>query len=231
MKETELYEPVKCFLEGRGYSVKAEIDSLDILAVKEEAFIAVELKVNISLKLIYQVIERQKLVNDVYIAVPESAVKSHKKNMKKLLLLLKRLSIGLMIVHENTVEVKLDPIDYNLNLSKNRSKRKRTKLINDFIQLKSNKNIGGSKGKRMTLYKENVIEIAKVLSDNPGLSPKDIKEKTGIEKTSSILQKNYYQWFKKISYGSYALSDEGEKEILKYISPQDIDELLVKHIG
>ena len=219
MKETELYEPVKCFLEGRGYSVKAEIDSLDILAVKEEAFIAVELKVNISLKLIYQVIERQKLVNDVYIAVPESAVKSHKKNMKKLLLLLKRLSIGLMIVHENTVEVKLDPIDYNLNLSKNRSKRKRTKLINDFIQLKSNKNIGGSKGKRMTLYKENVIEIAKVLSDNPGLSPKDIKEKTGIEKTSSILQKNYYQWFKKISYGSYALSDEGEKEILKYISP------------
>jgi len=231
MKETELYEPVKCFLEGRGYSVKAEIDSLDILAVKEEAFIAVELKVNISLKLIYQVIERQKLVNDVYIAVPESAVKSHKKNMKKLLLLLKRLSIGLMIVHENTVEVKLDPIDYNLNLSKNRSKRKRTKLINDFIQLKSNKNIGGSKGKRMTLYKENVIEIAKVLSDNPGLSPKDIKEKTGIEKTSSILQKNYYQWFKKISYGSYALSDEGEKEILKYISPQDIDESLVKHIG
>jgi len=219
MKETELYEPVKCFLEGRGYSVKAEIDSLDILAVKEEAFIAVELKVNISLKLIYQVIERQKLVNDVYIAVPESAVKSHKKNMKKLLLLLKRLSIGLMIVHENTVEVKLDPIDYNLNLSKNRSKRKRTKLINDFIQLKSNQNIGGSKGKRMTLYKENVIEIAKVLSDNPGLSPKDIKEKTGIEKTSSILQKNYYQWFKKISYGSYALSDEGEKEILKYISP------------
>jgi hypothetical protein len=66
MLETDLYQPVKSFFESQGYIVKAEINDIDILAIKEDITIAIELKVKISLKLIYQVIERQKLVDNVF---------------------------------------------------------------------------------------------------------------------------------------------------------------------
>ncbi len=213
MLETELYEPVKKYLELNGYTVKGEIGNIDVYAVKDTMTIAVELKVNITLKLIYQAIDRQKLADDVYIAVPSLAIKSHRKDLKKFLLLLKRLSIGLMVVKKDNVEVLLDPVDYNLDLSKTRSKKKRIKLITDFINLESNENQGGSRGKRMTVYREKVIKIAKLLNDNPGLSPKKIKEATMIENTYSILQKNYYNWFMKKERGSYQLSIEGRNFI------------------
>ncbi|MGD9761455.1 MAG: DUF2161 family putative PD-(D/E)XK-type phosphodiesterase [Candidatus Izemoplasmatales bacterium] len=213
MLETELYEPVKKYLELNGYTVKGEIGNIDVYAVKDTMTIAVELKVNITLKLIYQAIDRQKLADDVYIAVPSLAIKSHRKNLKKFLLLLKRLSIGLLVVKKDNVEVLLDPVDYNLDLSKTRSKKKHIKLITDFTNLESNENQGGSKGRRMTVYREKVIKIAKLLNDNPGLSPKKIKEATMIENTYSILQKNYYNWFMKKERGSYQLSIEGQNFI------------------
>ena len=181
--------------------------------MKGEVSLAVELKVNISLKLIYQVIDRQKLADDVYIAIPLIALKSHNKNLKSFKLLLRRLSIGLLVVNNKSVEVILEPKPYNINLSKSRSIKKREKLISNFKNLKDNDNQGGTKGKRMTLYKEKVIQIAKVLYDNPGLSPKIIKEKTGIDNTYSILQKNYYDWFIKTAYATYELTDLGKKII------------------
>ena len=209
MLETELYQPIKKYLEQRGYTVKGEIGAIDVYAIKDSSTIAVELKVNITLKLVYQAIDRQKLADDVYIAVPSLAIKSHRKNLRNFLLLLKRLSIGLMVVNNDKVEILLDPVDYNLNLSKSRSKRKRVKLIRDFNNLESNANQGGSKGKKMTVYRENVIKIAKLLFNNPGLSPKKIKEMTMINNTYSILQKNYYNWFMKKERGAYQLSEEG----------------------
>ena len=216
MLETELYLPIKTYLEKRGYTVKGEIGVIDVLAVKADSTVAVELKVNITLKLIYQAIDRQKLADDVYIAVPIAAIKTHRNNLKKFLLLLKRLSIGLMVVNKDKVEILLDPVDYNLNLSKSRSKRKRAKLISDFNNLESNTNQGGSKGKKMTVYRENAIKIARSLNDNPGLSPKKIKELTLVENTYSILQKNYYNWFMKKERGSYQLSEEGIAFVKNY---------------
>ena len=54
MKETNLYQPVKSYLEDSGFVVKAEINQADIVAVKGDYIIIVELKLSISLKLIYQ---------------------------------------------------------------------------------------------------------------------------------------------------------------------------------
>ena len=76
-------------------------------------------------------------------------------------------------------------------------------------------NIGGKRGKKMTLYKEKVIKIANVLLENPVLSPRQIKDFTQIEEVSSILQKNYYGWFMKFGRGLYGLSEQGVKEIEK----------------
>ena len=44
MKETDLYQPVKSFLEASGYMVKAEITSADVVGIKDDYIVIVELK-------------------------------------------------------------------------------------------------------------------------------------------------------------------------------------------
>jgi len=207
--ETELYIPIKNYLESQGFQVKGEIESIDVFAIKEDYTIAIELKNNITLKLIYQAIERQKLADDVFVAIPKTALHQHRKNLKHFKMLLRRLGIGLLIVEKSNVIVLNEPVEYNLELSKKRNIKNCIKLINNFNNLKSNQNIGGSKGKRMTVYREKVIVLATCLMKEPGLSPKELKKITGIENASSILQKDYYSWFERIDRGSYKLTNLG----------------------
>jgi hypothetical protein len=217
MLETDLYQPVKSFFESQGYTVKAEINDIDILAIKEDITIAIELKVKISLKLIYQVIERQKLVDNVFLAIPKDSYKSHQNSIKHFQLLLKRLNLGLILIDEKRVEVVFEPNHYDLNKSKSLNKRRKEKLLNTFNNLNSDPNKGGSKGKRMTVYKQNAIKIASLLAVKPGLSPKEIINETGVLNTQSILQKNFYGWFQKSSYASYLLTEKGMAEYKKYM--------------
>ena len=68
-RETDLYLPVKAFLEGQGYAVKGEIDGCDLVAVRgEEDPVVVELKRSFSLELVFQAIDRLKLSDKVYLA-------------------------------------------------------------------------------------------------------------------------------------------------------------------
>ncbi len=211
MKETELFSPVKAYLESLDYAVKGEIGAVDVFAMKQEQSIAVELKNQINLKLIYQAVERQKVCDDVFIAIPKAAMKSHQRNYRSFRLLLRRLSIGLMIVNNDQVTVLVDPCDYNLSASKTRNKKKHIRLINEFNNRKNNLNIGGSKGQKLTAYREKAILIAETLHLGV-LSPKTIKQITGIEETASILQKNYYGWFMRVSRGQYSLTELGVEE-------------------
>lgn len=213
MKETELYEPIKTYLESFGYTVKGEVGAIDVFAMKKEESIAVELKTQITLKLIYQAIERQKLADDVYIALPKSALKSHQINYRSFILLLRRLSIGLIVVHNHSISVVVDPKEYDLEMSKKRNKKKHSKLIEEFINRNNDLNIGGSRGKRLTVYREKVILVAKAVFEYKILSPKQIKELTGITEAPSILQKNYYGWFYRVRQGQYELTDKGKLEI------------------
>ena len=60
MKETELYPPIKAFLEAQGYEVKAEVGDCDVLAVRGgEEPVVVELKTGFTLPLVFQGIRRQ----------------------------------------------------------------------------------------------------------------------------------------------------------------------------
>lgn len=219
MLEIELFQPIQSFLNEQGYTVRGEIGAIDVFAMKNEHSIAVELKTSISLKLIYQAIERQKVADAVYVAVPKSAIKTHQDSYKSFILLLRRLSIGLLVIHADQVEVVLDAKEYDLSASIRRNIKKKESLIHEFTHLKNNVNIGGKRGKKMTLYKEKVIKIANVLLENPVLSPKQIKAFTQIEEVSSILQKNYYGWFMKFNRGLYGLSEQGVKEIEKNSAP------------
>ena len=103
MKETDLFFPVRDYLMALGYDVQGEILAADIFAKKEDDIIIVELKLTISLKLIYQALERKKITDHVYIATPLSIAKSHHRNNPQFYDLLKRLGVGLLAVNNQQV--------------------------------------------------------------------------------------------------------------------------------
>jgi hypothetical protein len=70
LNETDLYAPVKKLLEEQGYTVRAEVDRCDLVAVRGgEPPVIVELKQRFALSLVYQGIERQRITDVVYLAV------------------------------------------------------------------------------------------------------------------------------------------------------------------
>ena len=90
-KETDLYEPIRAFLEEEGYQVQAEVKDCDIAAVKDGQLVIVELKKAFNLKLVYQGLERQSLTEQVFVAIPRPKKGQREKAWKDMLKLLKRL--------------------------------------------------------------------------------------------------------------------------------------------
>ena len=73
-QETQLYAPVKALLEGQGYEVKGEVGCADVVAVNHDGdTVIVELKKGFSLSLFHQAVERQRITDAVYVAVPRGA--------------------------------------------------------------------------------------------------------------------------------------------------------------
>ena len=70
LAETDLYPPIKTFLEGQGYAVKGEIGRCDVVAVRgDEDPVVVEMKTRFSLDLVFQAVERFSLTDRVYVAI------------------------------------------------------------------------------------------------------------------------------------------------------------------
>ncbi|GAB4351032.1 MAG: hypothetical protein Kow006_14530 [Gammaproteobacteria bacterium] len=95
MKESDLYPPVKRFLEAQGFEVKSEIHHCDVLAVRgNEAPVIVELKLRLNLEVILQAVDRLALSDTVYIGIPSSctAIRFSRKRVVKLV---KMLGLGL----------------------------------------------------------------------------------------------------------------------------------------
>ena len=215
MKETELYAPVKKLFLSQGFDVKGEVKDIDVIAYHQDVMIGVELKTKVSLKLIYQAIDRQKVLDQVYIAIPKDAIYQSKSLYRNFTHLLKRLEIGLIIVNGDSAEVIIEAVPFDRNLSRSRYKKRKTMLDKELRLRKNNKNVGGTNGKKITRYKELVIDIGNYLISNTKASPKEIKEKTGIEKTASILQKNYDGYFQRVERGIYQLTEKGKNDIMK----------------
>jgi len=219
MLESNLFDPIKRLLESHGYHVKGEIVHTDVFGVKEQRTIAVELKNQISLKLIYQAIERTKVADFVYIGVPKQAIISHRKEMKYLKQLLQKLKIGLISVDHNEASFLIEVDEFS---SKKRTNLKKRRVIKEFNERDNHINLGGTKGKVLTAYKENVIRIAFMLRKMKSASPKKLMEHTGILETSRIMQSNFDGWFEKIERGIYQLSEKGEKELDFYLKDLDL---------
>lgn len=222
IKESDLYQPVKDYLDSLGYDTKGEVKNCDITAVKGDELIVVELKKGFTMELLYQAIERQKLADSVYVAVPLPKRGYRNPHYKDMINLCKRLELGLIFVGFTSKRKPQIDIAVNPESAKpvRRNNKKRIAVISEHNGRTGSVNTGGvSKRKIITVYKEQALAIVKILADNGELSARKIRELGGCEKTSSILRMNYYKWFEKIgSHGhcTYKITDIGLKALNEY---------------
>lgn len=218
--ESDLYSPIKRYLEDRGYTVKGEVNDVDLVAVHpDRETILVELKKSFSLKLLFQGIERLALSDRVYLAVPcsdspNNVLNQHRKSVYKLC---RRLGLGLLQVYfgprVTRVDTLVDPGPYQP-----RKRRAKVKALHDeFLNREGDPSPGGTTGKKiMTAYRQQVMKVANCVRENGDCPLSVVKESTGIKKAPSILQKNYYGWFERVSRGCYRLTKLGEKELQNF---------------
>jgi len=206
-KESDLYAPLKKYFTEKEFEVKGEVKNCDLVAVKDDIMIVVEMKLTFSLKLVYQALDRTKITNFVYICIPRP------KNIKKtkdMLKLLKKLNLGLIYV---SLDSPLKDVQVVLEVDGQTKKNKRSRLVlGEFYNRSFDNNAGGiNKTKIFTAYTEQSIKIACILHNHGEQSAKLLIKNFGCaENTSSILYKNFYGWFERCEKrGIYKLSEKG----------------------
>ncbi|MEH7336061.1 DUF2161 family putative PD-(D/E)XK-type phosphodiesterase [Neobacillus drentensis] len=221
LQEKDLYKPIQTFFVKEGYEVYGEVKDCDIVAVKDEELVIIELKLTLSVDLLIQAAKRQRITDQVYIAIPKPKHRLNTKRWAEKCHLIRRLELGLIVVSSPgkraKAEVILHPAAFDRRKSMGQSKLKREAVLKEINGRSADFNVGGSnRTKIMTAYKEKCIQIACYLQQLGPLSPKNlIKMGTG-DKTSSILIQNYYGWFERIKRGIYVISEKGSDEIKEY---------------
>lgn len=98
MPETDLYHPIRAFLETNGYTVRSEVKDCDMVAIKGDDLLIIELKQRFGMDLLVQATQRQRASDSVYVALPRSALPRGRKRWSHIRHLLRRLELGLILV-------------------------------------------------------------------------------------------------------------------------------------
>jgi hypothetical protein len=186
MRETELYPPIKRFLESQGYEVKAEIGPADVMA----------------LSLFHQAIERLAIADLVYVAVPETSTRQSRRVLKRNRRLCRRLGLGLITVRprDGHVTVHCDPGPYRPR----QSKQRRESLLGEFSRRSGDPNVGGSTRRTIvTAYRQDAIRCAEFLSANGATKAAHVAAGTGVPNARRIMSDNHYGWFRRVETGIY----------------------------
>ena len=208
LRETDLYEPVKRLLEGQGYEVKAEVGAADVVACRgDEPPVIVELKAGFSLTLFHQAIERLKLCDTVYVAVPRGSGRLFQKSLKNNVSLCRRLGLGLITVRlgDGLTEVHADPGPY----APRKQASKQARLLKEFARRDGDPNTGGqTRATVMTAYRQDAIRCAHVLKAGP-LKASEVARLSQVERARTIMADNHYGWFERVTRGVYVLTPAG----------------------
>jgi hypothetical protein len=204
MREADLYPPLKAWLEGQGYTVKAEIGACDIMARRgDEPAVVVEMKLTFSLQLVMQGVARQGLFDHVYLAVPVN--KGWKLRYRDIIALCRRLSLGLLGVGPNGIEAHLDPAPYAPRLRAKPAAR----LLREFDRRVGDPNEGGMTAvSKVTAYRQDAIRCALHLRAGP-CKAAHVARATGVARAGVQLRDDHYGWFERVSLGIYQLTPKG----------------------
>ncbi len=206
--ETDLYAPVKSWLEGQGYEVKSEVGAADVVALREGgAPLVVELKTGFSLTLLQQGVARQAVTDQVYVAVPRWKGKAGWRAFKGNIGLCKRLGLGVLSVRlkDDTVQVHCDPAEFRPR----KSKVRHAALMKEFKAREGDPNAGGTRGQVMTSYKQDALRCVGYLAGHGPSSGAAIANATGVARATRIMADNHSGWFFRVARGMYTLSDAG----------------------
>jgi hypothetical protein len=207
-KETDMYEPIKRLLISQGFNVKGEVRGCDIAAVRDDTLWVVEMKLSFNITLLYQAMERKKLTEWVYIAIPRPR-RTRDKHYRGMQRILKKLEIGLITVSIDSAlpiaEIILFPDGKSLKDTQAGA------LVKREVAGRTTDTIGGStKTKVNTAYRERNVRIACLLERHGALRGADLIKSHGCEKdANAILRTSFYGWFTRVSTGLYTLSPAG----------------------
>lgn len=223
-RETDLYAPVKAFLEGQGYEVKAEVVDCDLVARRgQERPVIIELKTGFTLPLVLQGVDRLSLSDDVYLAVGVPARPAPgsiwRRERRAILKLCRRLGLGLLAVHEPTarraalVEPMLDPVPYKPRPDR----RRRGLLLKEFAHRVGDPNTGGTtKRPIVTAYRQDALRCATVLAAEGPTKASEVARSAGVAKATELMYRDVYGWFLRVDRGVYALSPQGRDALEIY---------------
>jgi len=223
VQETDLYAPIKSYLEGQGYEVKAEVCSCDVVAVRaNEPPVIVELKTGFTLPLLLQGVDRLAVSDQVYLAfaVSEVAAKNAlwSKSRKEIKKLCRRLGLGLITVQMNQhrddfVEVHLDPLPY----TPRKNKKRQSLLLREFEQRVGDPNQGGvTRRSIITAYRQDALRCLQHLHENGPTKLADLRTATGVARASGILQNDHYRWFERVERGVYQITPKGNQALKEF---------------
>ncbi|MCZ8513284.1 DUF2161 family putative PD-(D/E)XK-type phosphodiesterase [Paenibacillus filicis] len=226
-RETELYAPVKAYLEALGYSVRGEVNHCDIVAIRgEEPPLIVELKKSFSIPLLLQAIDRLKITRSVYVAfeLPAKGRAPHGASWTELRKLCGMLGVGMLTVQfyksrKPKVQVECHPPEGEqpFYAVPRHNKRAASRLVTEFQERRADYNMGGSHQRKLvTAYREKSLQLAWLLKIHGTLSPKRLRELTGNGRAAGFLQNNVYLWFQRVERGLYRLAPAGEEALVQY---------------
>lgn len=217
LKETDLYAPVKAFLERSGYEVRGEVAGCDLTAVRDEELVVVELKRVFGLKLLVQAVNRQKAADSVYVAIPKPPRGRFSKSFWDMCHLLGRLELGLLTVTFRGEEASVEVVLHPQARVATRSAKMRRSIIREFTGRSGDYNIGGSSKRGLvTVYRESALRVACCLEKYGPLSAAELKVLGTGDKTYGILYRNVYGWFERVETGRYGLHKAGKSALAGY---------------
>lgn len=221
--ETDLYPPVKAFLEGQGYEVKAEVGAADVVAVRgAEDPVIVELKAAMSLALVHQGIARLKITDHVYLAVPHRTGQAAHRARKDAVALCRRLGLGFLTVRlrDGHVEAHCDPGPY----APRKSKPLKARLLREFARRAGDPNTGGATRSRLvTAYRQDALACAAHIRDHGPGKGASVAAATGVAAATRLMRENHYGWFARVDTGTYALTDAGRAALADYAAAMPRD--------
>lgn len=205
--ETDLYAPVKAWLEAQGYLVKGEVGAADVVAQRGGDLAIVELKLGFSLILLQQAVARQAVSECVYVAVPRWRGKAGWRAFKGNIGLCRRLGLGVLSVNFDTGAVQDHATPGPFQPRK--SKKRHAALIKEFDARTGDPTQGGTNGQVMTAYRQDALRCAAFLGDGQVAKGSTVADATGVARATRIMADNHYGWFCRAARGMYALSDAG----------------------
>ena len=220
--ETNLYLPVKKFLEKLGFQAKGEVCGCDLVAINDNndtALIIAELKLSFTLELVLQAVDRSAVCDEVWLAVRASRRGRGRESDARVKKLCRLLGFGLLSVTAlGRVDIIVEPGPWKPRPNAKR----RSRIVDEHRRRRGDPTAGGSTRRPiMTAYRQQALACAAVLANAPA-RPRDLKPDH--PDAPKILLDNVYDWFDRVERGVYALSVKGRAALVHWQAHLPVEE-------